>query len=303
MMSASIRRVSILGCGLIGTSLGLALRRAGIQVALADRDPRAVATAEGRGAGVALTSRTPVADVVVVATPPSAVAGVLRDAQARGLGLAYTDVASAKRRILIEAERMGCDFSSYVPGHPMAGGEQQGPGAARADLFVGRRWILSPHPATPLWAVRRVTELVAACGARHRLLPADEHDRLAAVLSHTPHLVSAALAAGFADADPAMLALAGAGLRDTTRIAGGDTGLWCDILRQNAESVAAAVDAVVRELSAAASALRAPGGADTSVLADLLSRGNRGRARIVAASGGRPAAGHEQEIGEGVLAA
>ncbi|MFC0863874.1 prephenate dehydrogenase [Sphaerimonospora cavernae] len=285
MDSPPIRRVSILGCGLIGTSIALALRGTGIHVALSDRDSQAVATARRMGAGVALTPGAPAADVVVVATPPSTVVGVLRDAQDRGLGAVYTDVASTKARIVAEAERAGCDLTTYVPGHPMAGAEFSGPGAARPDLFVGRQWMLSPHRGTPLGSVRTVAEMVAACGARHRIVPADQHDQLAAVISHAPHLVSAALAARFADADRATLSLMGRGLQDVTRVAGGDPGLWCDILQQNAEPVAAVLDAVVRELAAAADALRGGGrSASSAALADLLARGRQGRERIVGVS-------------------
>ncbi|MEV4458903.1 prephenate dehydrogenase [Microbispora sp. NPDC049633] len=283
MTSSSIRRVTIIGCGLIGASAALALRKAGVEVALSDRDPHAVAAAERMGAGVALTPGAPAADVVVVATPPSTVAAVLRDAQARGLGAVYTDVASTKARVVAEVERAGCDLTAYVPGHPMAGAEASGPLAARADLFAGRPWTLCPLPTTSLRSVRVVAELVAACGAEHRLLAPDVHDLAVATSSHAPHLVSAALAARFAGADETTLSLVGPGLRDITRVAGGAPGLWCDILRQNAEPVAAVLDAVARDLAAAAAALRDPEGGQ--LLADLLTKGNHGRARIVGGGG------------------
>src|SRR5690606_21894216 len=141
------RRVLVIGCGLIGTSVGLALRRAGVHVALADHDPRALLRALRMGAGVRFVPGGGAVDVVVVATPPSTVVPVLVEAQRRGLGAVYTDVASAKGRILDEAERAGCDLASFVPGHPLAGRELSGAGAGRADLFVGRAWVLWPHPA------------------------------------------------------------------------------------------------------------------------------------------------------------
>ncbi|MEU6740135.1 prephenate dehydrogenase [Streptosporangium sandarakinum] len=316
MISTEIRRAAVLGCGLIGASVALALRRTGVHVTLSDRDPYAVRKAERMGAGTASARGDRPADVVVIATPPSTVPGVLREAQARGLGRVYTDVASTKAGILAEAEAAGCDVSVYVPGHPMAGGESSGPGAARADLFAGRRWALCPHPATRPDAVRLVTELVALCGAEHRLVRPDAHDRVTAAVSHVPHLVAAALAARFAGADETTLALAGQGLRDVTRIAGGSPDLWCDILRQNAGPIAEVLDAVVRDLTEVASALRgaepgasgmsgasgtsgAPGTAGAAgtpeALAGLLVRGNRGRALLAGArpagvAGGYPAA-------------
>ncbi|MEZ0077314.1 prephenate dehydrogenase [Planotetraspora sp. GP83] len=281
MTATTIRHVSVLGCGLIGTSIALALRKAGVHVRLSDRDADSVAKAVRMEAGVALTSDDPPADVVVIATPPSTVVGVLRDAQARGLGTVYTDVASTKAGILADAESAGCDFTSYVPGHPMAGRELSGPGAAQADLFADRRWVLCPHPATPPGRVMLVAELAALCGARHTLVQPDVHDRAVAMVSHAPHLVSAAVAARFAGADETTLSLVGRGLQDVTRVASGAPGLWSDILRQNADSVAAVLDAVIRDLSAAAAALRSPGHGVSDVLADLLIRGNRGRALIL----------------------
>ncbi|MEV7971239.1 prephenate dehydrogenase [Sphaerisporangium sp. NPDC088356] len=281
MYPSTLHRVSVLGSGVIGTSIALALRRAGIRVALSDRDGDVVAKAELMGAGVALAPDDPPADVVVIATPPSTVAAVLREAQARGLGAVYTDVASTKARIVADAEFAGCDFTTYVPGHPMAGRELSGPFAARADLFTGRPWALCPHPLTPAGPLHTVAGLVAACGAEPQVLAASTHDRVVAAVSHAPHLVAAALAAGFAGADETMLSLVGRGLQDATRIATGDPALWCDILEQNADAVAAVLETVVRELSQAAHALRSLDHAGSGALADLLVRGNRGRDRIV----------------------
>ncbi|WP_143737948.1 prephenate dehydrogenase/arogenate dehydrogenase family protein, partial [Microbispora sp. GKU 823] len=239
------------------------------------------------GAGLPHRPGDPAADVVVVATPPSAVPRVLRDAQARGLGAVYTDVASTKGRLLAEAEAAGCDLATYVPGHPLAGGESSGPAAARGSLFAGRSWALCPHPATSPKTLAAVAELVRLCGAEAVLLPATAHDRVAAAVSHAPHLVSSALAARFADADETTLSLVGQGLRDVTRIAGGASGLWRDILEQNADAVATVLEQLVEDLAMAAAALRGRGGAagdpPTDPLTDLLVRGNRGRELIVRA--------------------
>ncbi|MEU1391682.1 MULTISPECIES: prephenate dehydrogenase [unclassified Nonomuraea] len=287
-----IRRVVVIGCGLIGTSVACALRRAGVRVELADHDPWALAQAARMGAGTALRAGAGPADVVVIATPPSSVAAVLREAQARGLGRVYTDVASAKTRILAEAESGGCDLSCYVPGHPMAGREVSGPGAARAGLFEGRTWALCPHPALSPRALRTVAALATACGAEVRLLAPDAHDRAAAAVSHLPLVLSAALAARFATGDqdepaePAAggdaggLSLAAGALRDVTRVAGSPAGMWRDILAHNATPVADLLDALTRDLSRVAAALRA---ADDGPVAEVLARGNEGHARIVRA--------------------
>jgi prephenate dehydrogenase len=278
----AIRHVTVVGCGLIGTSVALALRAEGIRVTLADRDPRSLSQAVRMGAGTVPSAGEPPADVVVIATPPSAVAEVLRDAQARGLGAVYTDVASTKARILASAGPAGCDLSTYVPGHPMAGRETSGPGAARADLFAGRTWALCPGPATAPDATRTVAELVTLCGARVRLLSPYAHDRAVAAVSHAPLVLAAALAARFAYAGgPDALSLTGRGLYDVTRIAGSPPGLWIDILEHNADAVADMLEEVVDDLAAVAAALREPdGGASWGVVADLLVRGNLGRERI-----------------------
>ncbi|WP_219508694.1 prephenate dehydrogenase [Nonomuraea ceibae] len=281
---STLRRVTVIGCGLIGTSVALALRAEGIRIRLADHDPRALAEAVRLGAGAPLTVDEPPADVVVIATPPSAVPQVLRDAQARELGAVYTDVASTKARILATAELAGCDLSRYVPGHPMAGREAPGAAAARAGLFTGRKWALCPCPATALYAVRAVADLVAACGAQVTLLSPPAHDRAAAAVSHAPLVLSAALAARFAYAagQPELLSLAGRGLYDVTRVAGSPPELWIDILEHNADAVAGVLEEVVDDLTAVAQALRAPEGSTSwGVVADLLVRGNLGRELIV----------------------
>lgn len=281
MSPTVIRRVSVVGTGAIGTSVALALRRAGVAVALADENAEAVAKAERMGAGRALTQDDPPADVVLIATPPSCVVDVLRDAQKRGLGGIYTDVASTKARISTQAELSDCDLARYVPGHPMAGSEVSGPAAARADLFAGRPWVLCPHPATPPEPVWLVAELVTLCGATPEILDPRRHDSVVAAISHVPHVVSAALAARFAQASDTMLALTGRGIVDVTRIAAGAPALWSDILRHNADHVAAELESVARDLAEAASALRGSGDAGAGRLTELLSRGNHGRQRIL----------------------
>jgi prephenate dehydrogenase len=299
MGDSTVQRVLIVGCGMIGTSVALALRNAGVAVDLTDRDPAAVAEGVRVGAGVAVMPGTPPADVVVIATPPSAVAQVLRKSQQCGLGKVYTDVAGAKRRIVADVERTRCDLTAYVPGHPIAGRELSGPSAARDDLFTGLPWALCPHPATPVTAVETVVELVTLCGGVPRILDPETHDRIVAVSSHVPHLVSAALAARFADATGTTLSLVGRGLRDTTRIAMGPPGLWRDILEQNAEPVTEVLESLVRDLAEATVALRNAADHD-GALTDLLIRGNRGRARIVKAQQGPRKAGGSQTRHDGL---
>ncbi|MGI5227493.1 prephenate dehydrogenase [Actinoallomurus iriomotensis] len=278
------RQVVVIGTGLIGTSVALALRERGDEVRLTDRDPVSVRMAAELGAGVPLEDGDGPADVAVIAVPPAAVAATLLDAQKRGLARVYTDVASVKSRPLREAAELGCDLTCYVAGHPLAGRERSGPAAARGDLFVGRPWALCPTPKTLPEAVEAVTALAEACGAQTVVVGAEEHDRAVALVSHGPHVAAAAVAARLEAAPEVALGLAGQGVRDVTRIAASDPSLWIGILSSNAEPVADVIDAVAADLAATAAALRA--GAETDVT-ELLRRGGTGRRRLPGKHGDR----------------
>ncbi|MCW2946870.1 MAG: Prephenate dehydrogenase, partial [Actinoallomurus sp.] len=228
------RRIVVIGTGLIGTSVALALRERGAEVSLADRDPAFVRLAAELGAGVPLRDGDEPADVAVLAVPPAAVAATLLDAQKRDLARVYTDVASVKSRPLREAAELGCDLTCFVAGHPLAGRERSGPAAARGDLFLGRPWALCPTPETSEAATEAVTALVKACGAQTVVVGAAEHDRAVALVSHGPHVAAAAVAARLEAAPEVALGLAGQGVRDVTRIAAGDPDLWIGILSSNA---------------------------------------------------------------------
>ena len=285
-------RVAVIGTGLMGTSVALALREHGVSVWLADTDPEAARLAANLGAGVPLPDPGPEtgpeiarADVAVIAVPPSAVAATLAAAQARGLASCYTDVASVKQLPVSQARALGCDMTSYVPGHPLAGREKHGPAAARADLFLGRTWALCPAAETSEAAVAAVTTVVRTCGAVPVRTDAAAHDRWVALVSHAPHLVAAAMAARLEAAPTEALDLAGQGLRDVTRIAAGDTGLWTQILAANAEPVAEVLAAVAADLAEAARMLTE---GDPKSVATLLDIGQAGVARIPGKHGGAP---------------
>ena len=292
-------RVILIGTGLIGTSVALALRERGSEVWLTDADEATARLAADLGAGTVipdLRDAKGLADVAVLAVPPAAVARTLAGAQDCAVADWYTDVASVKQLPVTQARALGCDLSSYVPGHPLAGRERHGPAAARADLFLGRTWALCPLPETSPGAVDAVLALVLACGAdRVRADPAT-HDRWVALVSHAPHLVAAAMAARLAPPEvPAdALALAGQGLRDVTRIAAGDSALWTQILSANAGPVAEVVAAVAADLAAAAQDLAAAEALAAEALAasgdvtGLLDRGRAGVERIPGKHGGRP---------------
>jgi len=286
--------VAIIGTGLIGTSIALALREQGTSIWLADHDPAAARLAEHMGAGDPLPApgHDVKADVAVIAVPPDAVADTLAAAQERGLARYYTDVASVKQLPVAQARDRGCDLVSYVPGHPLAGREKHGPAAARADLFLGRSWALCPTPETSEAATSTITSLVRACGAVPVRTDAAAHDRWVALVSHAPHLVAAAMAARLEEAPAEALDLAGQGLRDVTRIAAGEVGLWTQILAANAAPVAEVLAAVAADLAKAARLLaqEADGGGliGAKSVAGLLDRGQAGVARIPGKHGGEP---------------
>jgi prephenate dehydrogenase len=286
---AGLRSAVVIGTGLIGTSIALALREHGVTVALADQDPAAARLAADIGAGTVLpdvpntVAREP-ADLAVLAVPPAAAGPALAAAQAGGLARWYTDVASVKRAVVDQARALGCDLGSFVPGHPLSGRERSGPAAARADLFLGRPWVICPEPETAPAAAAAVVALVRCCRAQVVRLSAGEHDRYVALVSHAPHVVAAAMAARLAGAAEPALLLSGQGIRDVTRIAAGDSRMWAQILAANAGPVAEVLTAAAADLSAAAAALRetAADGAEPALkaLTGLLEEGSAGVARI-----------------------
>ena len=166
------RTAVVVGTGLIGTSIALALREHGTQVWLSDADQASARLAADLGAGQVLqTGGLPAgpADIAVLAVPPGAVARCLEAAQRRELARCYTDVASVKALPLREAQELGCDLTSFVPGHPMSGRERSGPAAARADLFAGRPWVICPVEQTSPQSVTAVIALAQACGFLNHL--------------------------------------------------------------------------------------------------------------------------------------
>jgi prephenate dehydrogenase len=281
--------VLVVGTGLIGTSVGLALAGTSWDVWLRDdHDPAAASLAADLGAGTLHDGRQ--VDLAVIAVPPDEVARTLAAAQRDGFARCYTDVASVKRLPVEAARAAGCDMSVYVPGHPLAGREKHGPAAARADLFLGRTWAVCPESARQD-AIGLVTELVRACGATVLVTDPRTHDRWVALTSHAPHVVAAAMAARLDGADARALDLAGQGLRDVTRIAAGDTALWTQILAGNAAPVASVLAEVAADLAEAARLLDGGSGVPDSMakgVADLLDRGRAGVARIPGKHGGAP---------------
>ncbi|MFJ2444197.1 prephenate dehydrogenase [Streptomyces sp. NPDC087658] len=291
-----MRTALVIGTGLIGTSVALALAGRGVTVHLRDHDPTRAATAAALGAGTDEPPEGPV-DLAIVAVPPTRVAATLAEAVRNGVARGYLDVASVKGGPRRELEALGIDLGAYIGTHPMAGKERSGPLAATADLFDGRPWVLTPAGDTGTDVLNLALELVALCRAVPVVMDADAHDRAVALVSHTPQLVSSLVAARLTEADETAVRLCGQGIRDVTRIAASDPTMWVEILSANPGPVADVLAGVAADLDGTVEALRALQSADeekrrggTAVVEDVLRRGNTGRARVPGKHGAGPVA-------------
>ncbi|URN11667.1 prephenate dehydrogenase [Streptomyces radiopugnans] len=240
-----MRTALVIGTGLIGTSVALALAGRGVRVHLEDHDADQARTAASLGAGTDRPPEGPV-DLAVVAVPPAHIPAVLAAAQRRKAARGYLDVGSVKGGPRREAEALGCDPATYLGTHPMSGREISGPLAATADLFEGRPWVLTPTPETDTEVLNLALELVSLCRAVPVVMDADAHDRAVALVSHTPQLLSSLVAARLEGADETAVRLCGQGIRDVTRIAASDPGMWIDILSANPGPVADVLAAVAK---------------------------------------------------------
>ena len=257
-------RIAVLGVGLIGGSIGLAARRRlGADVVGFDPDEdnlrravelEVVAAAAG-SAGDAVAG----ADIVFCAAPVRALPDVVAAAlAASGDGVVVTDVGSTKRELV--ASVSGHDAAErFIGGHPLAGAETAGVEHARADLFDGARWYLTPGERADGMLYDRLQRALAQLGARPQAVDAEVHDRVMATVSHLPHVLANVLVAQAQEAlseESERLPQVGPSFRDTTRVAGANPAIWTDIFTANGDAVAGEIDGVVDRLRAAADLLR-----------------------------------------------
>lgn len=272
--------VRIVGAGLLGTSIGLALTKRGLDVVIEDAVRSNQALAIDYGAGRASASGDS-PNLIVVCVPPDVTAEVVARELANFPDATVTDVASVKSAILDALRDSGAPLERYVGSHPMAGREKGGAIAGRADLFAGRPWVITPSHESSAESIARLQNLVEELGGQPIRLSAEQHDRAVALVSHVPQLISSLLAARLVDSDSADVALAGQGLRDTTRIAASDPRLWLQIIEANRSEileVLRAFEGDLKRLVAALSDLRSPGALATAI--DVLEAGNEGVSRI-----------------------
>lgn len=279
--------VKIVGSGLIGTSIGLALSGLGVRVLLADSSPAVLNLAVDFGAGEKFeVGQEP--QLVVVCVPPDVSASVIATELEAHPRAVVTDVASVKATILEELLAKGADLSRYVGSHPMAGREQAGTLAGRSDIFAGRPWVISENQASSKKAVDLVEALALDLEATISHLSPEEHDRAVALVSHAPQLISSLLAARLSETKETDISLAGQGLRDTTRIAASDPKLWIQILAANSAEISKVIAALKADLDQVLASLEdvnKPG--SLASIGKLLERGNQGVSKIPGKHGQR----------------
>ncbi len=273
-------QVHIIGAGLLGTSIGLALRQQNVDVTITDASPANESLAIDFAAGRKLASQDAVS-LVVVCVPPDVTAKTVIQALNDFPSAVVTDVASVKSTVLAELVASRSDTSRYVGSHPMAGREKGGTLAGRADLFVGRPWVIAIETNSSSNAAQQVEQLALDLGSTPIRMSAQEHDHAVALISHTPQLISSLLAAQLASADDKDLSLSGQGLRDTTRIAASDPRLWLQILSANSGQLIPVLKSFEKDLEQVIEALEHVGTSGSlSKLGKVLETGNLGISRL-----------------------
>lgn len=272
-----LSHIRIVGSGLIGSSIALALVARGVRVTMVDIDPAAASLAQDLVGDAPLN--LPV-DLTIIASPVSTVSSVINGEIEQSLNLGFIDISSVKVNPVLEVSALGLDMSRFLPTHPMAGREVGGAESARGDLFQGRPWIIDSSGVSPeLLAAGR--ELIDICGAHLIDMPIAEHDRAVALVSHLPQIMSSSLAATLEGAPAEWLDLAGSGLRDTTRIAASHSGIWREIISANAAAIRPLLTRVISQLTDLSNSLE-----DAAAIDQFIKSGNRGRAMIPGKHGG-----------------
>ena len=271
-------RVHIIGTGLLGTSAGLALCERGVEVTLDDVSPSSLSLAEDYGAGKRRGAEQADPDLVIVATPPDVVVDVVHRCLETFPSATVIDVASVKAGIAREVAERSSHASRFVPTHPMAGRERGGAVSGRSDLFTARPWIICPQGSQVTAAVRA---FIVSLGALPVEMSPEDHDDAVALMSHIPQLVASLTAARLQEASELALGLAGAGVRDVTRIAQSDPALWVQILAANSAPIAKQLRTFRDDLDGVLRALETVNSAGSKkALAEALSAGVSGVSRL-----------------------
>jgi prephenate dehydrogenase len=282
------RRVAIVGVGMVGGSLGMALRARGLaeRVVGVARRAETVELAVRLGAvdeaTMDLREGVAGADLVVLASPVLAMLELAeRMAPALAVGCVVTDVGSTKSLLVERLPRLLPEGTYFVGGHPMAGSERGGVEAGQADLFEGATYLVTPAPGTPEAVTARVVALVEALGARPRLFDPVAHDRVAAAISHMPHVAAAAMVHAVAEsgeAEATLRSFIAGGFKSTTRIASSPPEMWRDICLTNREALR---DSLVLFRDSVDAFLRALEAGDAEAIREHFARARDARDRLV----------------------
>jgi len=272
------KSVRIVGAGLIGTSIGLALKAAGASVQFVDVDAKAELLAND----LVKTGKSENPDLVIIATPPSAFKTAIEREATLNPEAILMDIGSVKTKPILEVSTLDGLLYRFCGTHPMAGREVSGAVSARADLFLDRAWVLTPTAETSAEAKAKALEVIAACGAQPVEMSAQDHDQRVAMISHLPQTISSLLAAQLSNSNPEALALAGGGLRDTVRIAGSDPKLWGEILAANEAALLPLLISLQSDLSDLISAASGPAKWES-----LVAAGRAGKSAIPGKHGGK----------------
>ena len=276
--SAILSRVRIVGSGLIGTSIGLGLVQKGITVEMVDSDKEVQALASD----LVGTSNVITPDLIIFALPTSALPLVIEAELLLNPNATFMDVGSVKSEVISYIESFSAHSMNFLPTHPIAGREIGGAGAARADLFQGRSWILTPENGVDSNSRDLVLQVIKLLGAVPIELKAGDHDAAMAKLSHLPQIVASLLAKQLIGVAPEWMELAGQGLRDTVRIAGSDEKLWAEIIYSNRAELLQPLLNLQSDLGKMISALNQP-----AEIAALIADGGAGKALIPGKHGGK----------------
>ena len=273
-----LSKVRIVGSGLIGTSIGLGLVQHGISVEMIDSDSSAQALAQDLIGGVEVVNP----ELVVLAVPTSAQSQVITAELSINPHSTFMDVGSVKNEVVRKVQTFSGLSTHFLPTHPMAGREIGGAGSARADLFQGRSWILTPTQDCLAESRALVIELIETLGATPIELSATDHDAAVAKISHLPQIASSLVAKQLTGTPVEWMELAGQGLRDTTRIAASDEQLWKEIIHSNRAEISELLISLQSDLTQMISALDEP-----ALIAELIAAGRAGKDLIPGKHGGR----------------
>ena len=272
-----LAKVRIIGSGLIGTSIGLGLVQRGIAVEMVDSDPAAQALAKDLTGGVAAVDP----ELVIFAVPTSQLSQVIQGEIALNPQSTFMDVGSVKNEVVLQIQTFPRLSTRFLPTHPMAGREIGGASSARADLFQGRSWILTPEPDCAPESKNLALELIKCLGATPIELSALDHDAAVAKISHLPQIAASLVAKQLTGTPLEWMELAGQGLRDTTRIAGSDEQLWKEIIHSNRNEISVLLTSLQNDLTQMIAALE-----DPDKIAALIAAGRDGKAMIPGKHGG-----------------